>query len=97
MAFLTKYQIVPTSDVYEQITINIKQDNYNGPIIQLDGAGRDWIKLKIGKNTQDITEVVMASSLVFSFYCKEDFQTIELGETEPYSFLVEVTDSVLHL
>jgi hypothetical protein len=88
--FNRKYKIESTSDVFGEIVLYILQNNYTGDIIELEGVGRNWITLNIGGNTKDITDVVLSSNLQFDFYVKEDFQTIEFGDSQPYSFLVEL-------
>ena len=90
MAFNRKYKIESTSDVFGEIVLYILQNNYTGDIIELEGVGRNWITLNIGGNTKDITDVILSSNLQFDFYVKEDFQTIEFGDSQPYSFLVEL-------
>jgi hypothetical protein len=94
MAFNKKYKIESTSDVFGKINLFIYQDGYLGSVIELDGAGRNWITLNIGGNTQDITDVILPSNLQFQFFVKENFQTIEFGDSEPFTFLVELQKPV---
>jgi hypothetical protein len=90
MAFSLKYIIQSTSDYFGKIDLIITANNYSGDVIELDAAGRDWIKLSIGGNSEDIGDVVLPSTLEFKFYVKDDFKTIEFGNSEPLSYRVEV-------
>jgi hypothetical protein len=90
MAFSQKYIIQSTSDYFGKIDLIITANNYSGDVIELDAAGRDWIKLSIGGNSEDIGDVVLPSTLEFQFYVKDDFKTIEFGNSEPLSYRVEV-------
>ena len=95
MALATKFRIQGTSDVFGQITVNIQLNDYVGSIIDLDGAGRDWIRLKIGDNSSEMSSPILAGKLTFSFYVTDDFQTTEIGKSEVYTYYVEVLDENL--
>jgi hypothetical protein len=95
MALATKFQIKGTSDVFGQITVNIKLNDYAGSIIELDGAGRDWARLKIGDNSSEMSSPILSGKLFVSFYVNEDFQTTEIGRSEVYTYYVEVLDGSL--
>lgn len=92
MAFATKFRIEGTSDVYGKITVNIKEDGYAGSVIDLDAVGRNWIQLKIGDNSSDLSIPILPGKLTVQFYVKTDFQTTEIGRSEIYSYQVEVLD-----
>lgn len=95
MALATKFRVQGTSDVFGQITVNIQLNDYAGSIIDLDGAGRDWIRLKIGDNSSEMSSPILAGKLTFSFYVTDDFQTTEIGKSEVYTYYVEVLDENL--
>ena len=92
MAFATKYRIEGTSDMFGKVTVNIKKDGYVGSVINLDGVGRDWVVLKIGDNSSEMSSPILAGKLTLSFYVQTDFQTTEIGRSESYSFYIEVLD-----
>jgi hypothetical protein len=92
MALATKFQIVGTSDIYGRVTVNIQLDGYAGAIIPLEGVGRNWIELKIGDNSNDISNPILAGKLTFSFYVLEDFETTEIGRSQANTYYVEVLD-----
>ena len=92
MALATKFQIVGTSDIYGKVTVNIQLDGYVGAIIPLEGVGRNWIELKIGDNSNDISNPILAGKLTFSFYVLEDFETTEIGRSQANTYYVEVLD-----
>ena len=91
----TKFRIQGTSDVFGQITVNIQLNGYTGSIIDLDAVGRDWIKLKIGDNSSEMSSPILAGKLTFSFYVNEDFETTEIGKSDVYTYYVEVLDDSL--
>ncbi len=93
MALATKFQIQSTSDIFGKITVNIKLDGYVGSILPLEGAGRNWIELKVGDSSNDISNPILPGKLSFSFYVPADFQTTELGREEIYTYYVECLDS----
>lgn len=92
MAFETKYRIVGSSDVFQKITILIKEDGFAGSITDFEGAGRDFARLKIGTSSSDISACVLPSEFSFKFYAMTDFVAIELAQGQMYSFLIEVLD-----
>ena len=92
MALATKYRIEGTSDIYGKVTVNIQLDGYVGAIIPLEGVGRNWIELKIGDNSNDISNPILAGKLTFSFYVLEDFETTEIGRSQANTYYVEVLD-----
>jgi hypothetical protein len=94
MALATKFQIVGTSDIYGKVTVNIKVDGYSGAIIPLEGVGRNWIELKIGDNSNDISNPILAGKLTVSFYVLQDFATTEIGREEDNTYYVEVLDGL---
>ena len=94
MALATKFQIVGTSDIYGRVTVNIQLDGYAGAIIPLEGVGRNWIELKIGDNSNDISNPILAGKLTFSFYVLEDFETTEIGRSQANTYYVEVLDDL---
>jgi hypothetical protein len=91
----TKFRVQGTSDVFGQITVNIQLNDYAGSIIDLDAVGRDWIKLKIGDNSSEMSSPILAGKLTFSFYVTEDFETVEIGKSDVYTYYVEVLDENL--
>ena len=94
MAFATKYRIEGTSDIYGKVTINIKKDGYSGSVINLEGATRDFVTLKIGSPSNDISSTILPGSANIQYYCITEFQTIELAQSEIFTFLVEINDSL---
>lgn len=94
MALATKFRIEGTSDIYGKVTVNIKLDSYAGSIIELDAVGRNWIELKIGDNSNDISNPILSGKLSVQFYVSTDFQTTEIGRSEYQTYYVEVLDGV---
>ena len=94
MAFATKFRIEGTSDVYGKITVNIKLDGYVGSIIPLEGATRDFVTLKIGSPTNDISQVILPGEASLQFYATSEFQTIEFAQSQPFTYLVEINDGL---
>ena len=94
MALGTKFRIEGTSDIFGKVTVNIKLDGYTGSVIDLDGVGRNWVELKIGDNSNDISNPILAGKLTVQFYVMTDFATTELGRSESFTYYVEALDGL---
>jgi hypothetical protein len=92
MALGTKFRIEGTSDIFGKVTVNIKLDGYTGAVIPLDGVGRNWVELKIGDNSNDISNPILPGKLTVQFYVMADFATTELGRSESFTYYVEALD-----
>ena len=94
MALGTKFRIEGTSDIFGKVTVNIKLDGYTGSVIDLDGVGRNWVELKIGDNSNDISNPILPGKLTVQFYVMTDFATTELGRSESFTYYVEALDGL---
>jgi len=94
MALATKFRIEGTSDIFGKVTVNIKLDGYTGAVIPLDGVGRNWVELKIGDNSNDISNPILPGKLTVQFYVMADFATTELGRSESFTYYVEALDGL---
>jgi hypothetical protein len=92
MVLGTKFRIEGTSDIFGKVTVNIKLDGYTGAVIPLDGVGRNWVELKIGDNSNDISNPILPGKLTVQFYVMADFATTELGRSESFTYYVEALD-----
>lgn len=88
----TKFRVKGTSDVYGLVTVDIGLDGYVGAIAEFDGVGRDWISLKIGKGSKDISTPILLSEIELVFYALDDFAAIELGKAEAYQYSITILD-----
>jgi len=87
----TKFRIIGTSDIYGKVTVNIGLAGYAGAVTEFDGAGRDWIELKIGSGS-DIVNPILPGDVSINFYVTTNFATIELGQAEDYQYSIEILD-----
>jgi hypothetical protein len=94
MALATKYRIEGTSDIYGKVTVNIKLDGYTGLVIPLEGATRDFVILKIGSSSNDISQTILPGEANIQYYAVSEFQTIEMAQSEPFTYLVEINDEL---
>jgi hypothetical protein len=70
-----------------------QKDGYSGSVIDLDGVAPNAATLKIGRDSQNIFEPILAGELEVIWYATKDVDTLEIATDSPRTWRVIVQDN----